>query len=121
MDLYLIYKKIIKVMTISITDSEFNDKIKSSDKLILVDFWAEWCNPCKSLAPALAEASDDFADKIIVYKMNIDENPETPQRWGVRGVPTILFFKGGELVDTQVGALAKSKLYEKIQDVFSRF
>jgi thioredoxin 1 len=105
-------------MTIEITDQNFNEMIKSSDKLILVDFWASWCNPCKALAPALEDASNDLEEKIVVYKINIDENPDSPQRYGVRGIPTILFFKSGEVVDRQVGVLSKSKLYEKIESVF---
>ncbi len=105
-------------MVASITDDNFHEMIKSSDKLILVDFWAEWCSPCKSLAPALEEASNDLAEKIVVYKVNIDENPITPQRYSVRGIPTIIFFRNGEVVDRQVGVLPKSKLYEKIENVF---
>jgi len=105
-------------MAIEITDQNFNEMIKSSDKLILVDFWASWCNPCKALAPALEDASNDLEEKIVVYKINIDENPDSPQRYGVRGIPTILFFKSGEVVDRQVGVLSKSKLYEKIESVF---
>lgn len=102
----------------NITDENFQEMIKNSDKLILVDFWAEWCNPCKALAPALEDASNDLVEKIIVYKINIDENPISPQKYGVRGIPTIIFFKNGEVVDRQVGVLPKSKLYEKIEDVF---
>jgi thioredoxin 1 len=105
-------------MTIDITDRNFNEKIKSSDKMILVDFWAPWCGPCKALAPALEDASNELDDKILVLKINIDENPEAPSRYGIRGVPTILFFKAGEVVDEQVGALPKSKLYEKIEQVY---
>lgn len=105
-------------MVASITDDNFHEIIKSSDKLILVDFWAEWCSPCKSLAPALEDASNDLAEKIVVYKVNIDENPITPQRYSVRGIPTIIFFRNGEVVDRQVGVLPKSKLYEKIENVF---
>ena len=104
-------------MVASITDDNFHEIIKSSDKLILVDFWAEWCSPCKSLAPALEDASNDLAEKIVVYKVNIDENPITPQRYSVRGIPTIIFFRNGEVVDRQVGVLPKSKLYEKIENV----
>jgi len=105
-------------MTIDITDLNFNEKIKSSDKMILVDFWAPWCGPCKALAPALEDASNELDDKILVLKINIDENPEAPSRYGIRGVPTILFFRAGEVVDRQVGALPKSKLYEKIEQVY---
>lgn len=105
-------------MTIDISDSNFAKSVNGTDKLVLVDFWATWCNPCKMLAPALEDASNDLADKIAVFKINVDENPEAPSRYGVRGVPTILFFRGGEVVDKQVGALPKSKLYEKIEDVY---
>jgi len=104
-------------MVASITDDNFQDIIKSSDKLILVDFWAGWCNPCKALAPALEEASNDLEEKIVVYKVNIDENPISPDKYGVRGIPTIIFFKNGEVVDRQVGVLPKTKLYEKIENV----
>jgi thioredoxin 1 len=104
-------------MTIDITDGNFQEMIKSSDKLILVDFWADWCNPCKALAPILEDVSNDLGEKIIVYKINIDDNPTTPQKYGVRGIPTIIFFKNGEVVDRQVGVLPKSKLYEKIENV----
>jgi len=102
----------------NINDKNFGEMIKSTDKMVLVDFWAEWCSPCKQLAPALEDASNDLQDKIEVFKINIDENPETPSRYSVRGVPTILFFKNGELVNRQVGVLPKSKLYEKIEDVY---
>lgn len=104
-------------MVSNITDDNFQDMIKSSDKLILVDFWAEWCSPCRALAPALEDASNELVEKIVVFKVNIDENPNTPQKYGVRGIPTILFFKNGEVVDRQVGVLPRSKLYEKIENV----
>lgn len=107
-------------MTAEITDQNFRDMIKSSDKMILVDFWADWCGPCKQLAPALEDASNDLQEKILVFKINIDQNPEMPSRYSVRGLPTILFFKNGEVVDRQIGVLPKSKLYEKIQDVYFR-
>ena len=104
-------------MVASITDDNFQEAIKGTDKLVLVDFWAEWCGPCKSLAPALEEASSDLAEKIAVYKIDIDANPVVPQKYGVRAVPTIVFFRNGEEVDRQVGMLPKSKLYEKIDKV----
>jgi thioredoxin 1 len=104
-------------MVSNITDDNFQEVIKGTDKLVLVDFWAEWCGPCKSLAPALEEASNDLSEKIAVYKINIDDNPVTPAKYGVRGVPTIVFFRNGEEVDRQVGLLPKSKLYEKIEKV----
>ncbi len=104
-------------MTIEITDQNFDEMIKNSDKLILVDFWASWCNPCKALAPILEDASNDLSEKIIVLKINIDDNPDSPQRYGVRGIPTIIFFKSGKEVDRQVGVIPKSKLYEKIENI----
>ena len=104
-------------MVSSITDENFQEAIKGSDKLVLVDFWAEWCGPCKSLAPALEDASNDLSEKIAVYKLNIDENPVAPQKYGVRGVPTIVFFRNGEEAGRQVGLLPKSKLYEKIEKI----
>ncbi len=107
-------------MTIDITEQNFDEMIKSSDKLILVDFWASWCNPCKALAPCLEDASNDLSEKIVVFKVNIDENPDLPQKYSIRGIPTIIFFKSGEVVDRQVGVLAKQKLYEKIEDVASK-
>jgi thioredoxin 1 len=104
-------------MTIEITDQNFDEMINNTNKLILVDFWASWCNPCKALAPMLEDASNDLSEKIIVLKINIDDNPDSPQRYGVRGIPTIIFFKSGKEVDRQVGVIPKSKLYEKIEDV----
>lgn len=104
-------------MIIEITDQNFDEMINNSDKMILVDFWASWCNPCKALAPILEDASNDLSEKIVVLKINIDENPTSPQRYGVRGIPTIIFFKSGKEIDRQVGVLPKSKLYEKIEDL----
>lgn len=104
-------------MVSNITDDNFQEVIKGTDKLVLVDFWAEWCGPCRSLAPSLEDASNELGEKIAVYKINIDDNPVTPAKYGVRGVPTIVFFRNGEEVDRQVGLLPKSKLYEKIEKV----
>jgi thioredoxin 1 len=103
---------------IDINDKNFGEMIKSTDKMVLVDFWAEWCGPCRQLAPALEDASNDLQDKIVVFKINVDENPEAASRYSVRALPSILFFKNGELVNRQVGVLPKSKLYEKIEDVY---
>jgi thioredoxin 1 len=103
---------------IDINDKNFGDMIKSTDKMVLVDFWAAWCGPCRQLAPALEDVSNDLQDKIVVFKINVDENPEAASRYSVRALPSILFFKNGELVNRQVGVLPKSKLYEKIEDVY---
>jgi thioredoxin 1 len=86
-----------------------------SEGPVLVDFWAEWCGPCKQIAPALEDLSNDMGDRIRVVKVNIDENPMTPSKYGVRGIPTMMLFKGGEVSAMKVGALPKSKLYEWVE------
>ena len=98
-----------------ITDDNFAERIEEGDGLSMVDFWAEWCGPCRMVGPVVDELADDFAGRVRVGKMNIDENPATPVRFGVRSIPSILFFKGGNLVDTVVGAVPKSHLQQKIE------
>ena len=98
-----------------ITDDNFVERIEEGDGLSMVDFWAEWCGPCRMVGPVVDELADDFAGKVQVGKMNIDENPATPVRFGVRSIPSILFFKDGNLVDTVVGAAPKSHLQQKIE------
>ncbi|GLR48572.1 thioredoxin TrxA [Sphingomonas astaxanthinifaciens] len=97
-------------MTKTVTDQSFADDVLGADMPVLVDFWAEWCGPCKMIAPALEELSQTLGDKVTIAKLNIDENPETPGKYGVRGIPTMLLFKGGEPVAQKVGALPKSQL-----------
>ena len=102
---------------IHIDDSEFEAKVLKSATPVLVDFWAEWCGPCRQISPVLEEIAKEKAGKIIVAKVNIDKNPGTPQKFGVRGIPTLIMFKGGQAVSTKVGSLPKSKLIEWIDSV----
>jgi len=96
--------------THTITDSNFDDEIKNSQLSILIDFWAEWCGPCKQIGPILEEIGEEKKDKLKIFKLNVDENPQTPQKFGVRGIPTLMLFKDGKLIDTKVGSLSKNIL-----------
>jgi thioredoxin 1 len=100
-----------------ITDSEFEGSVIKGKGPILVDFWAEWCGPCKQISPLLDEIAAEMGDKLTIAKVNIDQNPETPQKYGVRGIPTLILFKDGEPVATKVGSIPKSKLVEWIESV----
>ncbi len=97
-----------------VTDGEFKKEVLESDIPVLVDFWAEWCGPCKMLAPTLDELSKDLAGKVKIVKMNVDENPAMPSALGIRGIPTMMLFKNGENVGTKVGASPKAALAEWI-------
>ena len=105
--------------TKNITDATFEEEVLKSDKPVVLDFWAPWCGPCKMIGPSLEEISDEMADKITVAKVNIDENPETPTKYGVRGIPTMLVFKNGEAAATKVGAVSKTAIVEWIEDSIS--
>ena len=99
-----------------VTDSSFENEVIKSNKPIVVDFWAEWCGPCKQIGPALEEISDEMSDKVIIAKHNIDQEPNTPTKYGIRGIPTMLLFKDGELKATKVGASTKSNILEWIKE-----
>ena len=93
--------------TVEFTAENFKAQVIDSDKVVLVDFWAEWCGPCKQIGPILDEISDEMKDEIIISKMNIDQNQETPAKYGVRGIPTLMIFQDGQLIDTKVGSMSK--------------
>lgn len=93
-----------------VTDDSFEEEVLKSDIPVLVDYWAEWCGPCKMIAPILEEIVGDYEGKVKIAKLNIDENPNTPPKFGIRGIPTLMLFKGGEVEATKVGALSKSQL-----------
>ena len=101
-------------MATEINDNEFETEVTSSEKPVLIDFWAEWCGPCKMLTPVINQLADEMKDTIKIVKMNIDENPDTPSKFGVRSIPTMMIFKNGEQVAVKVGAHPKNVLVEWI-------
>ena len=98
------------------SDEGFDTDVLQSDKPVLVDYWAEWCGPCKMIAPILEEVASEYGEKIKVCKLNIDETQETPPRYGIRGIPTLILFKNGEVEATKVGALSKTQLQSFLDD-----
>ena len=101
-----------------ITDAEFDSSVLQSDKLVVLDFWAEWCQPCKMLSPTVEEIAGEYEDTIKVGKLNVDDNPNTATKYGIRGIPTLLFFKGGQVVQQLVGVKSKSEIKKIIDDLF---
>ncbi|MEO0320493.1 MAG: thioredoxin [Pseudomonadota bacterium] len=106
--------------TKAITDSSFSEDVLNADHPVVVDFWAEWCGPCKQIGPALEEIATEREGTVTIAKMNIDENPDTPGQFGVRCIPTLMIFKGGELVSTKVGAAPKSQIDGWIGEVLEQ-
>ena len=97
-------------MTVThVTDAEFEEKVLNAEGPVLVDFWADWCGPCKAIAPALEEIAGEMSDSLSVAKVDVDSNPSTPAKYGIRGIPTLILFKDGEVADTKVGALPKAQ------------
>jgi thioredoxin 1 len=101
---------------VHVTDSSFDSEVLNSDLPVLVDFWAEWCGPCKMIAPVLSEIADEYAGKLKVCKVDVDSNPEVPPKFGIRGIPTLIIFKGGNAESTKVGALSKTQLSEFVDE-----
>jgi thioredoxin 1 len=103
-------------LAITVTDASFDEEVKSASEPVLVDFWAEWCGPCKMIAPILAEISDEYAGRLRVVKLNVDENPDTTRRFDVMSIPTLILFKDGEPQKRLVGAKAKAQLLEELSE-----
>ncbi len=101
-------------MTVEVTDSNFEEEVLKSDKPVLVDFWAEWCGPCRMVGPIVDELAKEYDGKVVMAKMDVDSNPDTSVKFGIRNIPTILFFKNGEVADKQVGAVPKAMLASKV-------
>jgi thioredoxin 1 len=101
-----------RMSTVKVTDESFESDVLKADKPVLVDFWATWCGPCMQIGPALEQISDELADSVTVAKVNIEDSPETPSRLGVKGIPTMMLFKGGEIASMKVGAMSKAKIVE---------
>ena len=102
-------------MTQQVSDTEFEQEVLKSDKPVIVDFWAEWCGPCKAMSPLVYELSSEMSEKVKVVKVNIDENPEVPTKYGVRGIPTFMVFKDGAVKETKVGGMSKTQLTEWVE------
>ena len=104
----------MSVMTI--THENFNKEVLQSDKPVLLDFWAPWCGPCRAIAPVIEELTQEFDGKVKILKMNVDENPSTPSKYGIRAIPTLILFKNGEVVEQVTGAVSKASLKQMLSD-----
>jgi len=102
-------------MAIEVTDQTFDETVLQSDKIVIVDFWAEWCGPCRMVGPIVEDIARDYKDKAVVTKLNVDNNPRIIAKFGIRNIPTILFFKNGAVADKQVGAVPKNNLVSKLE------
>ena len=102
--------------SVKVTDDSFEQDVLQADQPVLVDFWAEWCGPCKQIAPALEQIAEELAGKVTVAKLNIEESPTTPSRYGVRGIPTMMLFRGGQMASMKVGAMPKQKILEWLHE-----
>jgi thioredoxin 1 len=105
-------------MALEFTDANFDELVIKSGKPVIVDLWAEWCGPCRMLTPIVEEMAKDYEGRAVIGKLNVDDNPEVTAKYGVRNIPTLLFFKGGEVADKQVGAVPKSALVGKLEKLF---
>ncbi len=105
-------------MTIELNDDNFDEIVLKSQKPVMVDFWAEWCGPCRMVNPIVNEIAKEYKEKAVIGKLNVDSNPEVSAKYGIRSIPTILFFKNGEIANKQVGAVPKSNLVSKLQELF---
>ena len=101
---------------VHISDESFEEEVLQSERPVLIDYWAEWCGPCKMIAPVLDEIATEYSDRLKVVKLNIDDNPQTPPKYGIRGIPTLMVFKNGQVEGTKVGAVSKAQLTAFLED-----
>jgi thioredoxin 1 len=109
--------KKLDIMELAVNDTNFDDVVLKSDKPVMVDFWAEWCGPCRMIAPAVEEISKEYEGRVVVVKCDVDDSPGVSSRFGIRNIPTVLFFKDGKVADKQVGAVPKSNFITKINNL----